>query len=118
MLDKPETLNSAIELSKNPDLTKVFNEITLDRDVWAEASKNPTEFMRSRGIEIPKDFSIQLIGDPFMPTPDFELFTIHQFNCRYFWAKKIDGIGYELVEYCLGFEIVPHPIPGGPYGRS
>ena len=115
MLDGQETLNTAIALSKNPDLNKVFNEISLDRDVWAEASKDPTEYMRSRGIEIPKDFQIQFVGDPFKPLPDTEIVTIHQFNCRYFWAKKIDDVGYERVEWCLGFEIVPHHF--GPFSR-
>jgi hypothetical protein len=51
-----------------------------------------------------------------MPTPDHESFTIRLFNCRTYWVKKRDEPGYEQVELCRGFEIVPYPVPGGPFG--
>jgi len=50
--------------------------------------------------------------------PGYETFSIRLFNCRTLWLKKLDGAGYEPVEFCRGFEIVPHPIPGGPIGRQ
>ena len=117
MLDLQEQMNRAVELRNNPGLSKAFNAATQDRDLWEKARENPGEFLRSQGIELPDDLFIHFIGDPYYPVPDFEFFTVHQFNCRTFWVKKKDGIGYESVEVCFGFEIMTHPIPGGPIGR-
>jgi hypothetical protein len=116
MSGQQEQMQRALEWSNNPELSRVFNAASQDRDLWAQAHEDPAEFLRSQGVELPKDLFIQFIGDPYMPVPDFEFFTIHMFNCRRMWVKKKDDVGYEEVEVCFGFEIVTHPIPGGPIG--
>lgn len=107
----------ATALSESAELMEAFREATRDRRLWEKASKDPAGFLRGRGVEIPDGLRVILLDDPMRerPAPDFEFFTIRLFNCRTFWVKK-DGPGYEKVEICFGFEIVPHPVPGGPIG--
>jgi hypothetical protein len=46
-----------------------------------------------------------------MPAPDHEFFTIRLTRCRTYWVSERDRRGYEQLEFCWGFEIIPHPIP-------
>jgi hypothetical protein len=50
--------------------------------------------------------------------PDFEFFSIRQFDCHTYWLPKVDEegkiVGYEEQEFCWGFEITPKFLPGGP----
>jgi hypothetical protein len=48
------------------------------------------------------------------PVPDYEFFTIRLTRCRTWCVKKKDGPGYEKVEVCFGWEIIPNPLPHGP----
>ena len=116
MSDKQAMMQRAIEFGNSPDLFNAFNAATLDRDLWAKAQENADKYVRSQGLELPEGFHIQFLGDPYYPGPDFELFTIQLFNCRRMWVKKRNAPGYEQVEVCFGFELVPHVIPGGPLG--
>jgi len=111
----------AAELIRRPEAIEAFNEAAGDDCLWREASEDPRGFLESRGLKLPeelgakfvKDFSRQEFG---RPVPEFEFFTIRLTRCRKYWLKKRDGVGYEQVEVCLGFEFVPNPIPGGPFG--
>jgi hypothetical protein len=100
-------------------LMEVFSEVARDPKLWEEASKDPAGFLRARGVKVPKKLDVGLLDDPVrgMPTPDFEFFTIRLFNCRTVYVKKKDGPEFEKTEFCLGFEITPHSVPGGPIGR-
>ena len=107
----------ASRLAGSPELMEAFREATRDRKLWEEASRDPAGFLRERGVEVPKGLEVILLTDPMRerPAPDFEFFTIRLFNCRTYWVKK-EGAGYEKVQVCWGFEIVPNPVPGGPIG--
>jgi hypothetical protein len=90
----------------------------------------PREFMVEHGIELPEDleiaflrsrppqFSVPVFG---RFVPDFEFFSIRQFNCRTYWVAKRDEdgkrVGYEEVQICFGFEVFPKYLPGGPISR-
>ncbi len=112
-------VDRAAQVSEDPELFRAFNEAMHDPELWAEATREPGGFLRSRGIDLPEGLDITFLDDPFRgrPVPDFEFFTIRLFNCRKYWVKKRDGEpGFEEVEVCRGFEIVPNPVPGGPIG--
>ena len=111
-----KALERAAEISEDPELFGAFNEAMHDPELWAEATRNPGDFVRSRGFELPEGLEIRFLDDPLRgkPVPDYEFFTIRLFNCRTYWVKKRDEPGYEQVEVCRGFEIVPNPVPGGP----
>lgn len=113
-----KSFDRAAQISEDPELFRVLNEAMRDPGLWAEATREPHEFLSSRGIDLPEGFQITFLDDPVRgrPVPDFEFFTIRLFNCRTYWVKKPDAPGYEKVEICRGFEIVPNPIPGGPIG--
>jgi hypothetical protein len=107
----------AAAFTESPQVTEAFREAFRDPKLWEEAGRDPAAFLRERGAEVPEGLEVILLDDPSQsrPTPDFEFFTIRFFNCRTHWVKK-EGAGYEKVEICWGFEIVPNPVPGGPIG--
>lgn len=105
----------ADRFAERPELMEAFREASRDRKLWEAASRDTAGFLRDRGVEVPEGLEVILLNDPMRekPAPDFEFFTIRLFNCRTFWVKK-EGAGYEKVQFCWGFEIVPNPLPGGP----
>jgi hypothetical protein len=111
------TFERATEFAESPQLMEAFREAAREPRLWEEASKDPAGFLGGRGVEVPEGLEVMLLDDPMRgrPTPDFEYFSIRLFNCRTYWVKK-EGGGYEKVEICWGFEIVPNPVPGGPIG--
>ena len=123
--DKPaldRALLRAIEqaeaLSESREFLAAFHAATRSTELQDLAIKEPKQFLKSMNVKVPKRLAVTFFNRPARgkPTPDFEFFTIRLFRCRTFWVKKKDGVGYEKVEICFGFEIVPHPIPGGPIG--
>lgn len=113
-----KVFDRAAQFSEDPELFSALTEATHDPELWAQATREPGEFLRSRRIELPEGLEIKFLDDPLRgrPVPDYEFFTIRLFNCRKFWVKKRGEPGYEDVEVCFGFEIVPNPVPGGPIG--
>ena len=111
-----ERLQQADEFSRNPELAAAFAHATADPDLWAQASRDPVAFLGEQGVELPPGLAIEFLDDPLRgrPVPDYEFFSIRLTRCRTYWVKKKPGPGWEKVEVCLGFEIVPHPLPGGP----
>ena len=111
-----ERLHQADEFSRDPQLAAAFAQATSDPRLWSEASRDPVAFLGEQGVELPKGLAIEFLDDPLRgrPTPDYEFFSIRLTRCRTYWVKKKDGPGWEKVEVCFGFEIVPHPLPGGP----
>ena len=123
--DKPvldKALSRALEraeaLSESREFLAAFHAAAHSPELQDLAIKEPKQFLRSMNVKVPKGLAVTFFNRPTRgkPTPDFEFFTIRLFRCRTYWLKKIDGVGYEKVEICFGFEIVPHPIPGGPIG--
>jgi hypothetical protein len=115
-----ERLAQAEEFSRDPGLAAAFSNVVSDPRFWAEAARDPVTFLAEQGVEVPTGLTIQFLDDPFggRPTPDYEFFSVRLTHCRTVWVKKSDGCGWERVEVCLGFEIVPHPLPGGPIASS
>jgi hypothetical protein len=109
----------AAKFAESRELNDLFREAAADESLWAEASGDPEGFLRERGVDVPEGLGVGFVqrfgqSGPFKPVPDYEFFTIRFTRCRRFWVKKRDGPGYEQVEVCFGFEVVPHPLPGGP----
>jgi hypothetical protein len=111
-----ESLARATEFGDDPGLAGAFRDASADERSWEEASRDPVGFLSERGVEIPKGLGIEFLDDPLRgrPVPDYEFFTIRLTRCRTWYVKKKDGPGYEKVEVCFGWEIVPNPLPLGP----
>jgi hypothetical protein len=103
----------ASHFSENPQFLSILNAAANKSDLRHKAAKEPLEFLRSQGIELPEGLSIKVIDKipPTKPVSDYEFFRIHLLKCHTYWLKKKDGPGYESVQVCWGFEIVPHTIP-------
>src|SRR5688572_22266082 len=80
----------ATAFGESPELMEAFREATREPRVWEEAIKDPSGFLRGRGVEVPEGLEVILLDDPMRqrPTPDFEFFSIRFFNCRTYWVKK------------------------------
>ncbi len=111
-------LDRAATFAESPKMLSAFRAASGDPKLWSVARKRPAAFLESKGVKTPKGLAVKFLNDPMrgMPTPDYEMFTIRVFNCRTFWVRKKTGVGYERIEVCFGFEIVSHPLPGGPIG--
>jgi hypothetical protein len=117
--DVSEQLQGAADFANDPRLLAAFAAATRDDKSWSRAMRDPKPFLREQNVRLPSGLDVHFI-DPksaAKPVPDWEwFFTIEFTQCRRFWVKKEDGIGWERVEVCFGFAIVPKPIPGGPIG--
>lgn len=105
----------ALKLGRRDDLLQTILALTEDEGAWEEASRDPHSFLRDRGIEVPRGLRVGLVRRARVgkPVPDYQFFTIRLTNCQTIWVRGDDGLPREE-EVCLGFEIVPHPLPGGP----
>lgn len=100
----------AVELAARDELVRALNDAARDPSLWNEVEREPGEFLRARGIDVPEGLSVEFLTDPAgRPAPDYDFFTIRFFNCRTYWIKKPGGA--EKVEICRGFQIIPHPLP-------
>ena len=108
-----EAAERAARFAESPELVRALGQVAADPRLWREAGENPARFLESQGVRVPDGLGLEFLDDPFRgrPTPDYEFFSFRLFNCRTYWVKKQEGGGYEKVEICRGFEIVPHPLP-------
>jgi hypothetical protein len=106
----------AFRLAENADLLAAFNDAARSAKTWERAVADTSAFLERRSVKVPRGLRITFGRMPRLerPVPDYEFFTIRLTRCRSYWVKKKSGPGYEKVEVCLGFDIVPHPVPGGP----
>jgi hypothetical protein len=107
---------AAIEFSENPKVLGLLDEAAANAKVGRELEEDPSRFFESRGLPIPDGVRLDLLQlkRPAMPGPDYDFFTIRQFNCKRYWLIKRTADGkreIESVEICYGFELVPHPLP-------
>lgn len=121
--DLREMYRAAAELAGEPRLLAALAESRYDVDLRRRATRDPDGFLREHGIELPRGLAIRFGDRPrfrprHMPVPDWEFFSIRMFDCRTYWIWVTDpDTGEKKLsqqEICWGFEIVPHPIPGGP----
>jgi hypothetical protein len=77
---------------------------------------------RRHGINVPDGLRLhpiltRKITQIRQPGPEHESFAIVMSECRVYWTKGEDG-SYSREEVCLGLEIVPHSLPGGPIASA
>lgn len=107
-----ERARRAEALADDPAVHQAFQLALRDPDTVISKDADANAFLESQGVEIPQGLAFRFIrGLQEMPGPDYEFFSIRFTRCRRYWLKKRDGAGYEQVEICFGFEIVPHPLP-------
>ncbi len=99
----------ASSFSEDHRFLAAFDEAARNPDLQDTALKTPMEYLKSQGVRVPKGLEIKFLNKASRgrPAPDFEFFTIRLFKCRTYWVKKEDGSGYESVQVCFGFEIIP-----------
>ena len=119
--DVREELQAATTFANDPGLLAAFAAATREDKAWNQATKDPKAFLRDQGVTPPPGLAIHFLdpSSPTKPAPDWEgqphqFFTLQLTQCRTYWLKKRNEPGYEEVELCRGFVIVPQPIPGGP----
>lgn len=107
---------AAWDLAATPHLFNALHEEAPEPELREEARKDPHGFLRARGVKVPDGLKVTFIDfqGPRKPTPDYEFFTIRQFDCRTYYIEGRDEEGnrtIEEVEICWGLEIIPHPLP-------
>jgi hypothetical protein len=115
--DVSEELQTAADFANDPKLLAAFAAATRNERTWSHALRDPQPFLREQDVRLPSGLEVYFV-DPksgSKPVPDWEwFFTIELTQCRKYWVRKEDGKGWEQVEVCFGFAIVPKIIPGGP----
>ena len=124
-----EQIQSLLSLSRDERFQTTISSLIDTPEEWDKAMSDPSAWLRTRGLELPEDLTVEIIKqlstskpmDPAnigMPGPDWMPFTIEQFNCRTYYlpTKDEEGriMGYEEVTICLEFKLMPNRIPGGP----
>lgn len=119
--DVREEVQVAAAFANDPSLLAAFAAATREDKAWNRATKNAKDFLREQGVTAPPGLAVQFLdpSSPTKPAPDWDgqphrYFIIRLSQCRTYWLKKRDEPGYEEVEFCREFVIVPQPIPGGP----
>jgi hypothetical protein len=107
---------AAIEFSESQQVLRLLGEAAADPALGKELEEDPQRFFESRDLPIPEGVRLDLLDlrRPAMPGPDYEFFTIRQFNCKRYWLVRQNDDGtreLESVEICYGFELVPQPLP-------
>ena len=110
-----ENYQAAVKLSEE---TKMFNALNgaLHDDVKKEfALKNPTDYLKQHGIELPENLKVVFSKNPrdLKPIPGDEV-AIRLFNCITFLVPDAKGLPHEET-VCFGFEVISHS--GSPLGR-
>lgn len=106
----------ALRLAESLEFLGAFTAAARSPKTWERAVANTHAFLERRGVKVPRGLQVKFGRVPGLdrPVPDYEFFTILLTRCRTYWVKKKDGPGFQQVQVCLGFQIVPHPLPGGP----
>jgi hypothetical protein len=106
----------ALRLAESLEFLGAFTAAARSPRTWERAVADTRKFLERRGVRVPRGLDVKFGRVPGLdrPVPDYEFFTIQLTRCRTYWVKKKDGPGFQQVQVCLGFQIVPHPLPGGP----
>jgi hypothetical protein len=111
--------SKAERFAVDDSLMKAFKSALARPSLRNRAVENANSFLERYDVRVPKGLQIEFRTVPSknplgLPGPDFMPFVIRLFNCRTYWVKKKDGIGFEQVTVCFGFEI--RPIRVNPIG--
>jgi len=103
----------AVELLHEPKLAAAVSRLLTD-DEWARDLSARPALGDELGIKVPDGLDVRVVGFG-KPGPDWVPFTLRLTACRHYWVREKDG-QIRREEFCRGFEIVPNPVPGGPWG--
>ena len=103
----------ALELLHQPELARAVNRLLGD-DEWGRELADRPVIGDQIGIDVPDGLDVRIVGFG-KPGPDWVPFTLRLTGCRSYWVRDDDG-SFSQVEVCRGLEIVPNPVPGGPWG--
>jgi len=103
----------AVELLASPQLAEAVNRLLTDDDWARELSGHPAPG-EQLGLDVPDGLDVRVVGFG-KPGPDWVPFTLRLTGCRHYWVRDRKG-EIRKEEFCRGFEIVPNPVPGGPWG--
>jgi hypothetical protein len=99
----------AVQLAENAELQAVFEQAARDPELRLQLAESATKALDARGVRVPEEIDVNFLERRVLvrPVPDVERFAIRLTNCRTYWVRKEDDAGYEEVQVCFGFEIVP-----------
>jgi hypothetical protein len=106
---------AAVALSQDPNLHRAFGALVGDEQLAGAAARDPSAFLKDFDVRVPDGLTVGLSGFT-MPGPDWMPFTIRLSNCRTYRRINRKTGKLEEAEVCTGIEIVPNPVPGGPWG--
>src|SRR4051812_22255109 len=111
----------AVRLSEDPELFRLFTELTGDEEWFAKATESGAETLAGVGIDVPASLSVSFArhGTAHPVPGEWYPFRIVLSNCRTFYRinrEKDPPVIEETEEVCFTFTIVPTPQPGGPWG--
>ena len=108
-----ELHDMAVQLVQEPAVAAAVSLLLSDDDLARKLARKPSAIGELLGFDIPKGLDVRLVGLG-KPGPDWVPFSVRLTGCRHYWIRQKDQI--EEVEICRGIEIVPNPVPGGPWG--
>jgi hypothetical protein len=109
-LDALET--RAARFAESAEFMEAFAAATKSAKSWESAVADPRAYLVRREVKVPRGLEVRFgVPDIKMPAPGMETFRIVMTRCRTYWVKKRNGIGFEQVTICFGFEIIPIPFP-------
>lgn len=117
---RPPTLENLQRRSEafavGEEMTRLLNALLDDANLRTRAQRDPQALLREQRIRLPRGtqvkFSTQL--RPTKPEPGYAFFSIRLTRCRTVWKSDEPGQPPREHTICFGFEIIPHPVPGGP----
>ncbi len=113
-----ELLQMAEQFAGDEAVTQLTTDIWRDERLAQRAIKDMPGLLEERGIKTPDGLDVlpwgpgPTIG---MPGPDWQPFEIRLTRCRTVWIRDEDG-KLKAETFCMGIQIVPNKIPGGPRG--
>jgi hypothetical protein len=116
-MDDRGLVDQAADLAASTAMVTALADVARDEDLWVRANQDVDSFLAERGLMVPEGLMVKPIPWPGFgkPGPEWEPFTIRLTMCRRLWIRDEDG-KYREEQFCRGFEIVRHPVPGGPRG--
>ena len=109
-----ESHDAALRFSETPKLHRLFEQLLRDEKLRAKAVGDFDAVLRSQSVEVPDGLEVRFMA-PSMPGPEWLPFSIRLLRCRKYYRKTRSGV--EEADVCFGIEIIPNPVPGGPWGK-
>lgn len=97
-------------------MTRLLEALLDDPELSARAQREPEAVLRERRIRLPQGTRLKFARQPRLtkPEPGYQFFSIRLTRCRTVWRSDKPGEPPREQTICFGFEIIPHPLPGGP----